>query len=204
METITKEKFINALREKSTLLFNWEDIFKIFSLNLISAKALLGRLKQRKIIQQLSRKKYLFLLGKKIPEDFEIANFIYTPSYISLESALSIYGIIDQFSYKITSITLRKTKEFKINDKNYTYHHIKQDFFQDYRKEGGYLIASPEKAVFDYLYLIYKGGRAKSSLSLLRIEENIIKRRILSQRIQKLAHGKDDKFISFCKNQKII
>ena len=203
METITRDKFINIFRNKSISLFTWEDLFKIFNFSSNTAKALLGRLKKKGIISSLTKGKYLFLLAKKPPEDFEIASFIYGPSYISLESALSFYGIIDQFPYQITSVTLRKARNFEVNGKNFVYTHIKKSFFQDYKKENNYLIATPEKAVFDLLYLTYKGGRSKDNLKLLRLEKNNLRKQNFKTYIEKLAK-EDQKFISFCKNQGVI
>ena len=41
---------------------------------------------------------------------FIIANRIYEPSYISLEMALSIHGLIPEAVYGVTSVTSQKTK----------------------------------------------------------------------------------------------
>lgn len=204
METITKEKFINVFREKSISLFGWGDVFKIFDINHNAAKALFQRLKKGKVVQPLRRGKYLFLLAHKLPEDFEIANFLYQPSYISLETSLSFYGIIDQFPYQILSVTLRKTKTFKVEKKSFVYAHIKPEFFRDFKKEGGYLIATPEKSVFDFLYLVYKGGRSKSNLRLLRLDKMNLDKTKLADYINKLAQKQDQKFIRFCQNEDII
>jgi len=68
----------------------------------------LERLTKKGIIKRLTKRKYLFTFLES--DDFQIANFLYTPSYISLESALSFYGIITQFPYQITSITPKKNK----------------------------------------------------------------------------------------------
>lgn len=204
METITKEKFINAFREKSISLFGWEDVFKIFDINPNAAKALFQRLKKGKIIQSLTRGKYLFLLAQKLPEDFEIANFLYKPSYISLETALSFYGIIDQFPYQILSVTLRKTKTFKVEKKSFVYAHIKPEFFRDFKKEGNYLIATPEKSIFDFLYLVYKGARPKNNLRLLCPAKVNLDKTKIADYINKLAQKQDQKFIRFCQNQNII
>ena len=45
--------------------------------------------------------------------DFLLANFLYQPSYISLESALSFFGIVTGFAYQITSLTTKKTNTLK-------------------------------------------------------------------------------------------
>ena len=204
METITKEKVIRIFRQKSISLFQWEDIFKLFNINAVTAKALIKRLKESMMIKPLAKGKYLFLLAETLPDDFELANFIYPPSYVSLESALSFYGIIDQFPYQITSVSLRKTNSFKIDQKMFTYAHLKPDLFKDYKKENNFLIASPQKAVFDFLYLVYKGGRGKGNLELLHLENerlNLNKNRVRTY-IQLIS--RDQKFLSFCQNQKVI
>lgn len=204
METITKGKFINTFREKTISLFSWQDIFKVFDISPSAVKALLRRLKKGKTIQPLGRGKYLFLLAKKLPEDFETANFLYKPSYISLETALSFHGFIDQFPYQVTSITLRKTKVFKVKEKSFVYAHIKPGLFKDYTKKGTYLIATPKKSVFDFLYLVYKGGRTKSNLRLLRLDKIDLDKVKLASYIKKLAQKQDQKFIKFCQNQGVI
>jgi len=38
--------------------------------------------------------------------DFEMANFVYQPSYVSFESALNYWGILSQFPFEITSLSL--------------------------------------------------------------------------------------------------
>jgi len=118
----------------------------------------LERLTKKGIIKRLTKRKYLFTFLES--DDFQIANFLYTPSYISLESALSFYGIITQFPYQITSITPKKTKIIKTLNKEFSYSHIKPELFFGYEKKEKFLIALPEKALFDYLYLCSKGLRS--------------------------------------------
>lgn len=115
----------------------------------------INNLLRSEILVKIERDKYL-LKGANVP-DFAIANYIYEPSYISCESALNFYGILSQFTYEITSITLKKTIEKSFEGKVYVYNHIKRDLFWGYEKQNGFLIAFPEKAVLDQLYLTAKG-----------------------------------------------
>ena len=148
METITKDKFIKIFQDKSISLFTLDDILKIFEIRSNTAKSLLARLKKRNVISSLTKGKYQFLMARKIPEDFLVANFLYSPSYVSLESALSYYGIIDQFPYQITSVTFKKNKTIETENKKFSFNHIKENLFTDYKKtQEGYLIASLQKAV---------------------------------------------------------
>jgi predicted transcriptional regulator of viral defense system len=112
----------------------------------------------------LVKNKYQFLYAEKMPSDFSIANFLEPFSYISLESALSFYGLIDQFPYRITSISLKKSRQIKIENKIFIYSKIKKDYFKDFIKIDDFLIAKKEKAVFDYTYFVYKGLRSKTVL----------------------------------------
>src|SRR3990167_8806067 len=109
METLTTIHIIQILRKKTISLFTLSDFGRLFNIhNKQTLYKILQRLEKKKIITQLIKGKYLFLLSSKAPHDFTIANFIYQPSYVSLESALSLYGIITSFPYTITSVTTKK------------------------------------------------------------------------------------------------
>lgn len=87
---------------------------------------------------------------------FILANRIYEPSYISLEIALSIYGLIPEAVYGITSVTSQKTKRIRTPVGDFIYRHIMPELLFGYqlREYSGhrYQIAEIEKAVLDYLY----------------------------------------------------
>ena len=88
---------------------------------------------------------------------FFIANKIYSPSYISFESALSWHGLIPEGVYSITSAASIKTNTFKTTIGTFTYRHLKPELMFGYalvsagNKQAK--IAEPEKAILDFLYL---------------------------------------------------
>lgn len=86
-----------------------------------------------------------------------IANRIYEPSYISLEMALSVYGLIPEAVYGVTSVTSQNTKHIKTPVGDFIYTHIRPDLMFGYelREYGGhrYQIGEMEKVILDYLYL---------------------------------------------------
>lgn len=93
-----------------------------------------------------------------------IAKEIYSPSYVSLEYALSIYGLIPERVVDVTSVTTKKPIEFKNKLGVFIYQHIKENCFTGFiekEDENGlvYFIATPEKAVADFLYC---GGVAEA------------------------------------------
>lgn len=188
----SKIKFIEALREKDIVFFSSYDVRKIFSIKSENTlKQLLVRVKKEGIIEQLARNKYLFLHSQKEPSDFQIANFLVIPSYLSLESALSFHGFLEQFPYRITSITLAKPREIKIRNKIFSFSQIKKEYFKDFEKRDDFLIASKEKALFDYLYFAYKGLRSQSSLEELTVY-------LTNKSMKKyLAKNADKKLLSF-------
>ncbi len=87
---------------------------------------------------------------------FFIANRIYSPSYVSLETALSFYNIIPEGVYTILSVSTMKTKRFETEIGKFQYRKIKRELFSDYQlmefNNIRYKIALPEKAVLDYVY----------------------------------------------------
>jgi hypothetical protein len=110
------------------------------------------------ILTNIEKNKY-YLTGSK-PETFEVANFLYQPSYVSLETALNYWGILSQFPFEVTSITLKKGLAKKFDEKIYSYSHISPKYFGMFTKKNNFLIALPEKALFDQLYLASKGLKA--------------------------------------------
>jgi len=85
------------------------------------------------------------------------ATKLYAPSYVSLETALSHYGIIPEAVFTTTSVTTRKTKTFSTPLGTYSYQKIKREAFGGFEaimRDGvSFNLASPEKAVADFLYL---------------------------------------------------
>lgn len=86
-----------------------------------------------------------------------IANRIYQPSYISLESALAYYHLIPEAVYTTTSVTSNKTASFEPFSQVFSYRHIRPTLFFGYGviEWQGFPIkmAQVEKVLLDYLYL---------------------------------------------------
>jgi predicted transcriptional regulator of viral defense system len=109
-------------------------------------------------IQKL-RNRYYYFADQEVNESFlyYTANELYSPSYVSLESALSRYGFIPEGVFQITSCTTLKTNSFSTPVGSFSYRHLKPSLFFGYQLEQWndhrYAIAEPEKTVIDYLYL---------------------------------------------------
>ncbi|MCX5712190.1 MAG: hypothetical protein NTY47_03830 [Candidatus Omnitrophica bacterium] len=108
-----------------------------------------------------------------------IANKLYAPSYVSLETALSYYSIIPEVSMAVTSITTKSTRKFSNKHGLFIYRAIKPKVFNGYyvEKQGNFdiLIAEPEKALADYLYFKTYRGK-KISIPEERLDKEAISR----------------------------
>ena len=120
----------------------------------------LGRWHEKGLIIKLKRGVYVLNeADRKFNLSLQfIANQLYGPSYVSVEFAFSLYGLIPEKVSDVTSITTRKTMVIKNDLGVFSYQHIKPDAFRGFKalKEDSGMttfIAEPEKAVVDFLYL---------------------------------------------------
>ena len=139
-------------------IFSFEDILSFFpDEKKDNLKKLIYRWKNKGLIYSLKRGLYELTYPKDfVIPDLHVANKLYMPSYISLETALSIFSIIPEVSMAVTSITTKPTRKFKNKHGLFTYHTVRSHVFTGYyvEKEGGFdaLIAEPEKALVDFIY----------------------------------------------------
>jgi len=94
--------------------------------------------------------------GNKISREL-IANHLYSPSYVSCESALSYYGLIPENVYTLRSITPKRSRSFNNKLGPFEYISVPDDYFyigiqqQNIHESYAFLIASPEKALTDLI-----------------------------------------------------
>ncbi|AUD62782.1 hypothetical protein BK010_03975 [Tenericutes bacterium MO-XQ] len=93
-------------------------------------------------------------------DGFLLASYIYGPSYLSFEYALSSHNIIPERVVVYTNATFnkRKSKSYQNHFGLFTYRDVPKAAFpfsvQVYEEDGyAYFIASPEKAICDLLYI---------------------------------------------------
>lgn len=86
-----------------------------------------------------------------------IANQNYLPSYLSFESALAEYGVLNQIPYTLTFATTNMPKKMRIDQKNIEFRKLSNKYFFGYQLIDGLYIAFKEKALVDSLYLMSLG-----------------------------------------------
>jgi predicted transcriptional regulator of viral defense system len=165
-----------ALLGKGVQLFSPADLQRIFGVSLRAAQEFI---KDHCDDLFLKLRNGLYALRAEPPQEEAIANRLYAPSYVSFEYALTRYGIIPESVYAVTSVTTRITREFIVNNRSFTYSHIKKQAYRGYRMEkiGGIiiLIAQPEKALADYLYFVdLKRKTLNERLNLRKVNKKAI------------------------------
>lgn len=122
------------------------------------------------ILSRMKKKQEIYALGNSFyainPQEVnfeQLACELNRPSYISLESALSHYGILSQIPSSLTLITPQKTVHYNLNHQRIEYSKIKNKLFFGFTIQGQIAIAEAEKALLDELYFI---GIKKRSLNL--------------------------------------
>lgn len=140
----------------------------------------LARWHNKRLVLQL--RKGLYILNENdrrvTPSRMFMAGEIYNPSYVSLEYALSFYGLIPERAADVTCVTTRKTARFQNDFGTFTYQHVKMNCFNGFteqKDENGlsFFIATPEKAVADFIYLhqnTFAGDYRKALAESMRLQ----------------------------------
>ncbi len=112
------------------------------------------------------------------PHPFLIANRLQRASYVSGQSALAFYGLIPDTVHATLSVTTGRPERLETPLGVFEFRHIKTELLRGYRmmdlqglKQPGQqaLVATPEKALLDLVYL-QPGGDAPEYLRELRLQ----------------------------------
>ncbi|MBI4712431.1 MAG: hypothetical protein HY762_03890 [Planctomycetes bacterium] len=181
-----------TLKRTNYQIFSTADIQTLYpNETTLNLKKLLYRWRKQRWILPL--KKGLYELS--YPQDLNIpdlfaANKIYTPSYVSLETALSYYSIIPEVSMAVTSITTKPTRRFKNHHGLFTYRTVNPAAFAGYTivkyRDYEILMAEPEKALVDYLYFKTYSSRRDRTGKISFADERLDRQAIRQMNTKKL------------------
>ena len=143
-------------------VFSVQDVKKQFpSMNMMN----LVRWQEKGYILKLRNRWYAFNdAGSQENLEWLAANLIYSPSYVSLHTALSWYNLIPEMIATTTSVTTRKTNRFSTPLGSFDYHTVKPELFgfgyalENVNNSGNgtgrqIMVASPQKALLDFFYI---------------------------------------------------
>ncbi len=139
----------------------------------------INKLKQKGILKSLKKGYFIHtsINNKNIVSKEFISNTLLdSPSYISLDYALFMYGLIPEAVHEITAVTSKRSKVFKTELGIFSYKHIEKELFalglkMENSKEGNYLIATREKAICDKIFFT-KDIEFSSKASMIDFLEN--------------------------------
>lgn len=91
------------------------------------------------------------------------------PSYLSLQTALHLRGLIEQIPESFYVVSLARTERISTRVGTYSIHHVAPEVFGGYEETvTGVKLATAEKALFDFAYL--SAGRSRLFAALPELE----------------------------------
>jgi len=150
-------KILQLKKALKTTIFTHEEIANILKNQVSNVNAKISYMIKQGILIRLKKGFYTFsaFYQDTSVDSIMIANWLYAPSYVSFDYALSYYGLIPERVYEVTSATLHAKKVFETPLGRFSYRPIPLDVYAlgvdwlDDERNGGKFIATPEKALCD-------------------------------------------------------
>jgi len=157
MEIIDRKSLIYYIKQLHRRIFTTFELASISGKSLSTTTQSLNYLQREGVIFKIYRGIWAEI-GSDPISPYAIIPFLFQRqrAYVSFISALHLYGIIEQIPQMITLASLSHRKIIKTSIASYSVHRIEPRFFCGfdwYKKEGDFLIAEPEKALIDSLYI---------------------------------------------------
>jgi len=153
-----KVSVLAAIKKLRRPIFTSYEISRYCRCSPSSAVQMLSRLAKDGVVFKIHRGIWGFEFGKEKISPYWVIPFLLPNhrAYLSFVSALHLYGIIEQIPQVITVASTGHTRLIRTHLGVFAVHRVHPLFFKGfdwYRGEGKFLIAEPEKAFVDCLYL---------------------------------------------------
>jgi len=163
-----------ALRKLGRPIFTTREVAAVRGASLTATSQSLKRMEGEGLVVRAARGVWCD------PEDPRFSPFALVPflsgahrAYVSFLSALHLHGIVEQVPQVIYAATTGNTARRRTPIGVYSFHRIDPDFFGGfhwYRGGAEFLIAEPEKALIDSLYVASRKGNRFGSFPELDLE----------------------------------
>lgn len=157
--------WVNAIRKaaQTTSILRSDELARKHGIIPAAVTQALARQERRELVEHVSNKIYYnWLALDGSPRD--LVNVLREDAYVSLESGLREYGISTQSPRTLTCVTTERPKEFKARTITISYRSISPRLYWGFVRKttrySSYLIAEPEKAILDWIYLGLQNGAA--------------------------------------------
>jgi predicted transcriptional regulator of viral defense system len=160
----------------------------------------LTRWTKQNLLVKLRNSWYSFPEYLKIPNiQYFISNKIYSPSYISLHSALAFYGIIPEAIVQTTAVSSLKKANFENIFGSFSYQQVLLELMFGYEQKSflnkqSLLFATPEKAILDLLYL-YPQYNNKQEITELRFDKEFMQEDLNIERLNEFTEKFQSKIL---------
>jgi hypothetical protein len=149
---------MERLKNIGVIPINKDILYSLYS-NLQRPDRKIPELEQKGLIIRVKRNLYVVspkVHNQEISSEL-VANHLYRPSYVSLESALSYYGLIPERVYSVRSVCMKMHRRYDTPLGQFEYMKVPEKYFpigikqEIIDKSYCFLIASPEKALCDLI-----------------------------------------------------
>jgi predicted transcriptional regulator of viral defense system len=144
-----------ASESKTNAVIQVDDYARRYSLSRRAVNAALRRQEAKGLVERVSNKVYI----NKLARDFTPRDLLSTlrpDSYVSLDSALSDFGVTTQVPYALTCVSSKYVRNIKTKTIQITFRRLKKDLYWGFTRKktryGTYNLAEPEKALLDWIY----------------------------------------------------
>jgi hypothetical protein len=147
------------LAEELPTFFSTLHVQEILGIQAESARVLASRYVKKGIFTRLKRDLYVFqkkLLHLSRQDLYELSRLLQPKSYISFSTILEEYKILAPSQLKapwIEAVNPLRTWERTAGHLTWRYHKLPKGLFFGFSERGNALLATPEKALLDTLYL---------------------------------------------------
>lgn len=135
-------------------VFDTADAAALLGVGTAHASTVLARLAAARHVVRLRRGVWAF---RERVDPLALPEYLTSPfpSYVSLQSALYLHGMIEQVPAVTSAVSLARTRRFSTPLGTVSIHHVDPAFFFGFEHAGtsGGRLATPEKALIDFLYL---------------------------------------------------
>ncbi len=148
------DEALARIRQTGQMVMRTADVMALLDVNKDHAGQILSRLAGSGHLLRLKRGLWLVSETRNplLLVDYLTAPF---PSYISLQTALYRHGMVSQMPAVIYCVSPARSRVYATPVGTFSVHRISERFFCGFQRpgDGGTKMASPEKALLDFLYL---------------------------------------------------
>ena len=160
----------------------------------------LTRWTKQNLLIKLRNSWYSFPEYLKTPNiQYYVSNKMYNPSYVSLHAALAFYDIIPEAIVRTTAVSSLKKANFENVFGSFSYQQVLPELMFGYEQKlflnkHSLLLATPEKAILDLLYL-YPQYNNEQEITELRFDEEFMQEDLNVERLNEFTERFQSKIL---------